>query len=147
MSARIRGQEVSARFSVDGQPQTGSWHKLTDFTVTPRAEIMETDFIGEDRSDLDFHHHGFDISFSVQNQDAKTLEFLSTLVDRQDQRSPHPNIVMTVIYSFREPGVRDKAEVYQDLFLKVDEFGFGGRKEYVTTRFSGKAKDRSLISI
>jgi len=145
MSLRIRGQEVTMRIAVDGQIQQGSFFKVTEFTVTPRSDLMEESFLGELEDDIDFQHHGFDFSFSVQNQDEKTLEYLSTIIQREQDQQSHPDIAITVIYSFRESGAKNQVEVYHDVFLKINEQGFGGRKEYVTTSFEAKCKRRSLL--
>ena len=146
MSARIRGEEVSVRITVDGQRQEGSFFKATEFTVRPRQDIYEDDFLGESETDLDFQHHGFDFSFTVHNEDAATLDYLNSIIDRDINHQRHPDIVVTVLYSYRKPGVGGRAEVYHDCFLKVSEQGFKGRKERVTTTFEGKCKKRALIA-
>lgn len=146
MSARIRGEEVTIRITVDGKSQEGSFFKATEWTVRPRQEIVEDDFLGELETDLDFQHHGFDFSFTVQNQDDKALNYLSTIIEREVQHLRHPDIVVTVLYSYREPGATDRVEVYHDAFLKVSELGFKGRKERLTTGFEGKCKKRELIN-
>ena len=147
MSLRIRGQEITVRITVDSILQEGSWFKVTEFTGTPRTDINEEDFLGETESDLDIQHHGFDLSFTLQMQDERVLEFLSTIIDREQNQEAHPDITMTVIYAFRETGAINKVEIYHDVFLKVNETGFSGRKEYVTSSFEGKAKKRSLASL
>lgn len=146
MSQRIRGAEVTIRLTVDGELQEGSFFKVTEFTSTPRTDLVEEDFLGELESDLDIMHHGFDFAFSVQNQDEVTLEFLSTIISREQNQDAHPDITMVVIYSFREAGATNKVEVYHDVFLKVNEQGFSSRKDYVTTGFEGKCKRRSLLT-
>jgi hypothetical protein len=146
MSQRIRGAEVTIRISVDSETQEGSFFKVTEFTSTPRTDLVEEDFLGELESDLDIQHHGWDFSFTIQNEDQAPLEFLSTIVDREQNQESHPDITMTVIYAYREPGASNRVEVYHDVFLKVNEQGFAGRKEYVTTGFEGKCKRRSLLS-
>lgn len=145
MSLRIRGQEVTVRVVVDGEVQPGSFFKVTEFTTAMRTDINEEPFLGELEDDLDIQHHGFDFSFTVQNEDAATLEFLSTIIGREQNAEQHPDITLTVIYNYREPGVQDRVEVFHDVFLKVNEQSFGGRKEYVTTSLEGKAKRRSLL--
>lgn len=146
MSLRIRGQEVTIRVAVDGEVQDGSFIKITDFTVTPRTDLNEESFLGELEDDLDIQHHGFDFGWTVQKEDEKALEFLSTVIDREQNQQVHPDITITVIYAFRKPGASNRAEVYHEVFLKVNEGGFGGRKEYVTTGFEGKCKKRSLLA-
>src|SRR4051794_12919065 len=102
MSQRMRGQEATIRVAVDGVIQAGSMFKVKDFTTTPRQDINETDYTGEDETDLDFQHHGFDLSWSVDMLDDTTQKLLSTLVQRELDHQKHPEITVTVIYTFRE---------------------------------------------
>ena len=146
MSARIRGQEVTIRIAVDGQIQDGSFFKVEDFEIAPRADIKETDFLGEDETDLDFQHHGFDFRFSVHHQDQKVLDFLSTIISRHEDHLRHPEITMTVIYDYREPSAEPQFEEYHSMFLRPTSTGFKGRKEYVTSDFEGKCKKRSQLA-
>ena len=146
MSARIRGQEATLRINVDGEIQTGTFFKVPDFTVTPRQDLPEQGFLGETEDDIDFQHHGYDFAFTVQEQDEKALNFLSEIVDREANHEQHPKITILVLYAYRANLGNNKAEVYRDVFLKIGEKGFSGRKEYVTTSFEGKCKKRSLLA-
>lgn len=146
MSARIRGQEITARVAIDGQTQDGSFFKIEELTITPRQDLVEKDYLGELESDLDFQHHGFDVSFSVDNQDEKTLDLLTTIIDRETTQTKHPDVTLTVIYTYREPGASNRVEVFQEGFIKVADHGFPGRKEYVKTRYEAKFKRRSVLS-
>lgn len=145
MTLRQRGQEITVRIAVEGVVQPGSFFKVTEFTTTPRTDINEEDFLGELESDLDIQHHGFDFAFSVQIQDQAVLNFLTNIVAREQAAQIHPDISITVIHVYRQPGAVNQVEVYHDVFLKVNENGFSGRKEYVTASFEGKAKRRSQI--
>lgn len=147
MSARIRGQEATLRVTVDGQTQDGSWFKVKDFTATVRQDITEEDFLGELESDLDIQHHGYDLGFSVQVQDRKVIDYLSKVVANEQIQAAHPIVTVTVIYAFRASNGDPVAETYYNVFLKVNETSVGGRKEYITTSFEGKAKKRAVLSL
>lgn len=140
MSARQRGQEVQIRFSIDGQPQTGSWLKIQDFTITPRTDITEDDFLGEVETDIDIQHHGFDFKFSIQNKDSVALDFLHDMITREQNRNRPANITMTVLHLYREDDATDKVQVYPQALFKIDEHGFASRKDRTKTSFSGKCK-------
>lgn len=146
MSDTLRGQEITIRIAVDGQVQTGSFFRVTEFSVTERGDLTEEDYLGEDESEIDYQHHGFDFSFGVNLRDAKTLEFLRDLIDRQRTRRAYPAITMTVFYNFRGGGDRDRVEVYNRVFLRPTERGFSGRKEHVTERFEGKCRAVNLMT-
>ena len=146
MSRRIRGQEVDIRVTVDGVLQEGTFTKIQDFTETPRTDITEEDFLGEPQTDLDIQHHGFDISFGGQVEDQRAIDFFSDVVSREEQQLPHPDITITVIYAFREGDSENRVKVYQEVFLKIAEDAFSGRKEYATTTFEGKCKKRPVLA-
>lgn len=145
MSTRLRGQEATIRVTVDGALQEGSWFKVKDFTSTPRQDLIEEDYLGETESDLDIHHHGYDLSFSVDVQDRNVLDFLETIVLNDQTQVRHPRVTVTVTYAFRDGTV--VAAAYYDVFLKVNEESIGGRKEYISVSFEGKAKKRAILDV
>lgn len=142
MSQKMRGQEITMRIAVDGVVQSGSMVKLTDFSATPRTDINEDDYLGEKETDLDIQHHGWDLGFSIDYEDAAGIELCEDIVGRESNNEQHPRITITVIYTFREEGKRGKIATYRDVFLKQDEETAGGRKEKVKGKFSGKCKKR-----
>lgn len=146
MSLRQRGQEITVRVAVDGLVQSGSFFKVKEFTITPRGEIVEEDYLGEDVSDLDNRHDGYDFAFTVDDQDAKTIRFLDTLVAREEAHQNQPDITITVLNRYRERGERPVAEVLYDCKMRVSSRGFKGRKEYVSTEFEGKAKRKVTLT-
>lgn len=147
MGNRIRGQEITLRVSVNGQQQTGTWYKLTEFTRTERGEIKEEGFLGESEDDVDYQHHGWDFSFTAQVKDASALDFLSDIVAREQNAEAHPDITITVIWKFRGGDVQSRVEVFHKVVLRQPEGGFGGRKEYVTQNFEGKCKKRTQMTL
>lgn len=146
MSQKMRGQEVTFRVALNGILQEGSMFKVTDFTATPRTDLVEDDYLGEQETDLDIQHHGFDLSWSVDYQDATAMEFMQAILNAEANQEAHPNITITAIYTFREPGVRSKIEVYRNVFCKQAEQSAGGRKEKVKGKFEGKCKKRVLLN-
>jgi len=145
MSLRIRGAEATLRITVDGESQTGSWLKVKDFKSSARQDIVETDYLGELETDLDLQHHGFDLSFSVDIQDRKVMDFLTKVVDREAIQRAHPSITINVIYAFRGNNGEPVSETFYNVILKVNETSAGGRKDYVNTSFEGKAKKRQVL--
>lgn len=137
---RIRGKEATIRLQIDAQPATGSFLKTKDFTLTPRQEVVETDFLGEPETDLDFMHHGYDFSFSAHVVDRQTIDFLQNIVDRDRSGLSYPRLTLNVVFAFRLAGIRAKALVLPKVIMKVNEIGFSDRKEYITQSFEGKGK-------
>lgn len=145
MSA-IRGAEVTIRFVVDNVLQGGTWVKATEFTLTPRSDLNEEDYLGEPESDIDFQHHGFDFSFSVHEHDESLVDFLNLIIDREQNHLPHPKIVMTVFRRYRDADANNRVQAFRNVFLKVNEMGFSGRKDKVTASLEGKCKRASRIA-
>lgn len=146
MSQRIRGQEASIQVIVNGDLQTGSFAKVTNFNLTPRTDVTETPFLGEVEDDLDIQHHGFDFDFEIHHQDSKAFNLLTTIVENEQTHVSHPNvnIVVTVAYrSLTEPAL---VFVLEKAFMKMDGYSFGGRKEYVNSKFSGKCKTIAQVT-
>lgn len=149
MSQRMRGQEATIRIAVDGKLQKGSFFKVKDFTVTPKTDIKEEDYLGEQESDLDLQHHGFGGSFTVDILDDATLNLLTTIVDRELQHLKQPEITITVIYAFREGAAVGGGKVvvyHNNLVLKQGDEGFGGRKERITTKYEWACKKRDVLA-
>jgi hypothetical protein len=147
MSQKIRGEEVAIRIAVDGVVQGGSLFKLTDFSATPRTELTEDEYLGEAESDIDIQHHGWDLAFSFDHQDSVGIDLCEEIIGAEMAHQAHPNVTITVIYTYREPGARGKMAVYQKVFLAPKEESVGGRKEKVKGKFEGKCKKRSILSV
>jgi hypothetical protein len=148
MSSRIRGQEATLSFAVDGERLAGSFVKVTDFTVTPRTDLVETPYLGEDEDDIDIQHHGFDLGWSVDMLDASTIGFLSMIVDAASNRRAMPALTVLVMYKFREGALAGGGRnvLYHDnLLIKQADEGFGGRKEYVKVKYEAKCKKRQVL--
>lgn len=143
---RIRGQEVTIRVSIDGKPQQGTWAKVKDFSVTPRTEIKEEEYLGEQHTDLDKIHSGFDFSFSVDMQDRELIDFLSQEIDGENNQDALRSMNLVVMYAFRD-GSSPVGESYSGAVIKVSEQSFGGRQEYVSYSIEGKAKTRKVLEI
>ena len=140
MSQRIRGQEATVQVIVDGDVKKGTFTKVTNFNLTPRTDIQETPFLGEIEDDLDIQHHGYDFDFELHQQDSKAYDLMQTIVVREQDRLAHPNVNIVVTLAFRSLSEPSKTFVLEQAFMKMDSMGFGGRKEYVTAKFSGKCK-------
>lgn len=146
MSERIRGQEVLIRLSIDGVLQSGGWIKVTDFTLTPRTDLNETDFIGEDESDVDLQHHGFDFSGTMHELAGEIRQYLSQMVANHEAHVAPPNVTMMVQWGFRGAGAQHVVETYRKAVLKLDESSVS-RKEFVQTKFSGKCRKYSAKAV
>lgn len=148
MATRIRGQEITVRFFANGIPLTGGFLKVTEFTATPRVDLNEEDFLGEQTTDIDTQHNGWDFSFTTHVTDAAGINFLTNLVTFEANQVTPQEITVNVTRKFRDPLAVPSiiTEVYYNAQMKPNEDGFSGRKDYVTTSYEGKAKSR-LITV
>jgi hypothetical protein len=145
MSQRIRGQEATIQVIVDGDLKRGTFTKVTSFNLTPRTDIVETPFLGEVEDDLDIQHHGYDFDFEIHHQDSKAFNLLTTVVEQEALRSAHPNVNVVVTIAYRSVSEPALTFVLERCFMKMDSYSFGGRKEYVNSKFSGKCKTLAQV--
>lgn len=146
MSARIRGQEAFVSFAVAGIGLLeGSFAKVKDFSATARTDLVEQGYLGETFDDLDVQHHGWDFSFSVDEQDSSTLDYLQQLMTNEEANVSPASVTMQVAVNYREAGVASKRLVFSNVVMKVNELGFPSRKDYITTSFEGKAKRLDIL--
>jgi len=154
MTARIRGQEATVRitvaddfaasFGIFGQLE-GSFFKVRDFTLTPRQDLIEQEYLGEDFDDLDFQHHGHDFSFTVDELDEAALNFLNLVTFKEESNQAPPVIGVSVTFVYRNGTTLPQTMRLIDCVLKLSERTIGGRKEYIQNSFEGKAKRQAVI--
>jgi len=154
MSSRLRGQEAAiniviadeflSAFGLQGK-LGGTFTKVKDFTSTPRIDQTEEPYIGEDFDDLDQQLHGYDFSFTCDELDTQALDFLSLIAFKEQNKLPPPVITVTASYIYRDPTILPRTEVLMECVLKPAERSIGGRKEYISNSFEGKAKQRQVI--
>lgn len=154
MSARIRGQEATIRitvaddfaasFGLFGQLE-GSFFKVRDFSLTPRQDLVEQEYLGEDFDDLDFMHHGHDFAFTVDELDGAALNFLSLVTFKEEAHLAPPIIGVSASFVYRNGLTLPHTVRLIDCVLKLSERSIGGRKEYIQNSFEGKAKRQALL--
>jgi hypothetical protein len=148
MSLKMRGQQMTLRFAMGTRGvRGGAMLKVVDWMVTPRTDLLEDDYIGEDQTDLDIQHNGFDGKFTVDTTDQESLDVMDEIIDAEENREAHPQITISAIYSFREPNTRGRMYVYHQCFVKADTEGSGGRKEKHRIEFSFKSKRRVPLNV
>lgn len=145
MAARIRGQEVTLQVIVDGDQKGGSFMKVENFELSPRSELVDTDFLGEKESEQDVNHHGFDFTFSTHESDEKPFDLMQQIVAAEQKAIPYPAINVVVIYKYRDPSVPSRVMVLENCRLKLDKHEVSGRKDFVKNMWSGKCKTISKL--
>lgn len=144
MSLKARGQDLTLKITIDGQPKKGSWLKVKNFQSTSRTEIKTQGYLGETEDDLDIFHSGFDISFEIDNIDEQSLLYMRTLAQREKDGTAPQRVTILAINNYRE-NAKIVGENFIDVFLKVDDQNAGSRDANITTKFSGKCKTKALV--
>lgn len=151
MSSRIRGQEAVLNITVVdefapnfglGGPLAGSFAKVKNFSITPRIDQTEEGYVGETADDLDQQVHGYDFSFSIDELDSAAIDFLSLIAFKELTNLAPPIITVTASYVYRDLTIQPRTEILTECILKPAERNVGGRKEYISNSYEGKAKHR-----
>ena len=145
MALRIRGEEQTLQIIVEGQDQTGTFINVRNWKVTPRVDLVETDFIGQDETALDVQYHGVDFDFTVQEQDSKARNFFSDLITRQMKRDRPQKVIIIAHNEYRDSSDPGNNLVITNAVMKPDSFGGAGRKDYSDVPFSGKGRTTSVV--
>jgi len=95
---------------------------------------------------VDLQHHGWDVSFACDEDDASAIQFLTNLTTREEEHQTPQLVTITAMTTYRDGVTRPQVEVFTEVVLKVASRGFGGRKERVINEFEGKCKRRRVIS-
>lgn len=140
MSVRIRGQETFVQLAVNGALLSGSFTKVENFKLTPRADLTDSSFLGETEDEPDVMHHGYDFSFAVHEMDNQAFAVWNQIVNSLNAGTTLPTINMVVIKRYRDPSIAAVTVTLQNCALKMDSHEFGTRKDYVKTMFSGKCR-------
>lgn len=147
MSIRTRGQGAQIRIARNGVVLGGSMIKVRDWTATQRATINEDDYLGEDATDLDTQYHGWDISFTIDTVDSAVQDYTDAQIQDFLSHARPADITITVVLTFADPSVRGKAWAYHHVELIQQDEAFGGRKEPIKGKFSGKCKRRDPVAV
>lgn len=145
MSRRIRGQEQTLQVIVEGQDQVGTFLNVEDWAITPKVDIVETDFCGQDETDLDVQYHGVGFSFTVEEQDSKVRKFFMDLIERQKNRERPSKVIIIAHNEYRDTSDANDNLVITNAVMKPDEFGNQGRKSYSKVKFTGAGKTASDV--
>lgn len=140
MSQRNRGSETTIQVIVDGDLKNGSWAKITDFELTPKQEVTETQFLGEMEDDHDFGHYGWGLSFTCQELDQKLRDVMFDLVSREQGRAAYPAIQIVVTIKHRAGQNALETLVLGEVVFKFDSLSMAGKKDYLNTKISGFCK-------
>lgn len=147
MPERLRGKEVDIRVAVDSVLRSGLFKSVTEWEVTPRDELPETELVGKDETSLDYIHSGWDLSWTGHTEDADSINFMDELVELQRQRVVVPRVTISLLYRFRDESIPDVQVVYRNCKIKIAREGVSGRTEYLETAYEAKSGRRSTLRL
>ena len=141
----IRGQEVALRVIVDGVPLTKSFERVVGFDMTPRIDNLDVEFVGETSDETDQQFHGWDFTFTVQDEDSGLFALIDLIIARSELSLPPPTVDIVAIFKYRTPGRPSVTRVLERAVIKLDSHGAQGRKAYINAPWSGKCRSARTV--
>lgn len=138
MLQRIKGQETTVVFTVDGVPQD-SLSIVKSLTITPRFEKKEEGYLGEFQNRFDEIFNGVDFSLELNFGDPGVLDFMLKVKERAQRRTP--GVVINMITQLRFPSGAVSTVTLTDCFFGDMPIGFGSRSDYGTFSIDGSCAD------
>lgn len=138
-NTRIKGRHTSIYVVVDNQTQIGSFTKCESFSAKPDATIEKTEFLGQPVAEGDLEHSGYDLSFTIHEEDTAAIDYWDKQVQKFETGQQLLPVTIVAITTYLNPAVAAKTETFEEVVLKHDERSFGGKKEYVKNMFTGFA--------
>lgn len=142
IAQRIKGQEVHIEVLVDGVPQA-TFSDVRSFTVTPKLEKKEEEYIGETAKRYDEIFNGTDFDMELNFHDRGVLDFVNIVVDRAVRRVPGTVINIKARLDFAGGG--SPKVIMQDCFFSEMPVGFSSRSDYGTFKITGSCSAWKVI--
>lgn len=142
IAQRIKGQEVAIEVLVDGVPKA-TFSDIRSFTVTPKLEKKEEEYLGETSKRYDEVFSGVDFELECNFHDQGVLEFVDTVVERAQRRVAGTVINIKATLNF--PNGNTPKVVMRNCFFNEMPVGFGSRSDYGTFRISGSCQEWKVI--
>ena len=135
---RIKGQETEVSIIADGRVQS----QLTDvqsFEFVQETATLEEGYLGEKSNRYDEIYNGFTFSMDLHNSTGGLFDFLATIRDRAQRRTP--SVVVNIKTTLNFPSGERKRVILNDVFFDAGGLNFAGREAYGTSTLSGKGSE------
>lgn len=139
---RIKGQEVSIAFVVDGETQA-EFTDIQSAGFTSETEILEEQFLGEKANRYDEIYKGYSGDVAMHNSSPALFDFMQAIKDRAQRRTP--GSVINVKMTLEFPSGQRARVILQDAFFDPQGIAFGSRSEYGATQFNFKGTDWRVL--
>ena len=138
----IRGQEVSVQVVVNGVIKGGSFARMESFSATPRTDLKDNDYLGEELSVPDLQHSGWDFTMEIREVKRDVFDLLNQILSAEKASQAHPNVNIVVTTIYRGVGDTSVSYTLEAAVIKCDSFpNVSGRTEYVKSTWSGKCRE------
>jgi hypothetical protein len=145
IAQRIKGQEVHIEILVNGVPQS-TFSDIKSFSVTPKLEKKEEQYLGETTMRYDEIFNGVDFDMEVNFHDKGVVTFFETIYARAVRRDAGAtNTVVNIKASLQFPKGEVVRVVLADCFFSDMPINFGGRSDYGTFKVAGSCADWKAI--
>lgn len=145
IAQRIKGQEVSIEILENGVP-TDSFSDVRSFTVTPKLDKKEEEYLGETTKRYDEVFNGVDFDIEFNFHDRRVLDFITTITDRAIRRDIlSASTVVNIKARMYFPNGDTPMVVLQNCYFSDIPVGFGSRSDYGTIKLSGSSANWKLI--
>lgn len=138
MSLRLKGLDCTLRFADPNGP-VASLSKILSFNINVMGEIMEEQYVGEEYPDFDEISNGVELSVNFHHQSAEIFTFFKAIDDRRSRRTSAEG-KFSAIALWKFPQGRTIRGIVNDIYFGNLPMNVSGRKAYVATDLSGKAK-------
>lgn len=118
---------------------------VNDWTLTPRTDLVEKEYLGEKYTSIDEQHHGYDFSFSVDETNA-TIIAMQDLIEYKHELGLEPPIwAVSATVKYRDGVTLPRTEQLINCKLKIASRGFGSRTDYIVSSVEGKAQGKKTF--
>lgn len=132
---RMRGKEAQLQIIFGTTRLAGSMRKITDWELTPRSDIVQTQFTGETRENNDLIVKGYDLTFNTHVNDFKWWTEVWDVIQTAERKGePLPQITIVLTLSQRDGSI-NQIVCSDDLVMKLDSLGASG-EDYVPLAWS-----------
>ena len=141
VAQRIKGEEVELNVIADGKVVT--FTDINSFEMASVTETKEEGYLGEKSDRYDEFYKGYTGSFKMHNSTGELFDFLQTIKDRAQRRTP--GVVINVKATLNFPSGERKRVILTDAFFETSGIGFGSRDAYGESSFSFKGSEYRVL--
>lgn len=138
---RIKGQEVELNVVAGGALVV--FTDVQSFEMMQVTETKEEGYLGEKGDRYDEFYKGYTGSFKMHNSSPELFNFLQTIKDRAQRRTP--GVVINIKATLNYPSGARARVMLADAFFDEAGINFGSRADYGETTFNFKGSNYRVL--